>query len=134
GDAGVHGRADDLDTLLLVLLCADVEAADADGRHLDASPAERSVAHAVADRFRRRAERNLADRLRIGRLTEPRDVAGDQAGTADGRRLQEVTSLHGTILGRVAPVRDSAKALQSVYRRRWRLTGRPHKPPRKETP
>src|SRR5581483_4696710 len=98
-DAGVDGRADDRDALLLGLLRADVEPADADGRHLDASAAERAVAHAVADGFLRRAEGDLAGRLRVDALAER--WGRGQAGTADGRRLQEVASLHGTVLGRV---------------------------------
>src|SRR5205085_851536 len=53
GDAGVDGGADDLDTVFLLLLAANVVTAQADNGYVFARAPERAVAHLATDRFLR---------------------------------------------------------------------------------
>jgi hypothetical protein len=88
GDAGVDGGADDLDAVLLVLLPADMVAAQADDRHLLPGPAQRAIAHVAADR--------LLGPLQVARIGRP--GAGRQGGRR-GRRHhpEELSPLHGDL-------------------------------------
>src|SRR5438034_237638 len=95
GDAVVDGAADNLDALLLLLLTADVVAAQPDDRDLFAGTTQRPVAHGAADRFLGPGQ--LALGPLFGRVrTGTQKVLGRSGDPGSSRhRHQELTTLHG---------------------------------------
>ena len=88
GDAGVDGGANDLDTLLLLLLPADVVAAQAEGGHLLSGAPRLAVAHVAANRLP-----GSGQLVRIGRLGSGRQ--GDRRGRR--HRFEKLSPLHGNL-------------------------------------
>src|SRR5262249_11731403 len=96
----VDGTADDLDALRLLLLPADVVAAQPDGRYLFAGAPQCPVAHVAANRLRRPFRLVRLAWLGSGRLRAPesrKGACGHRGPCGDGQ-LQELSAIHEGLL------------------------------------